>query len=342
MGMRNKATATGINSGELSEYVLALSISARVTGTSIAEVNQAVSQTVAADVAAGGRSPHVTQLGALDLVMDEKAVLANVETSAHLTTPNAVVDSLLTVAADVAATIRVPASVHRVEVLGAGGGKSDVTLIGPDDSEYLSLKYGHDAPARYQTPLWSGVKRTYASAGLDIASCEKAYLKAYETFRVGGRRRSNRKGDYGPELRAACDQLLQAVDDIEQYIEQNVASIFDAETAAENLLALFCGPLPSITFVDMMRGETHAVSKSMVESLYVVLGCTTPSVRRRRTDSGRTLDLWVLSDGQEFCHFRTTVSTNPSSGDREVRIPKPQTYVTPVLGFLDNAQALLS
>lgn len=335
--MANAGTATGINTGELSEYVLALRILASVTDLPVDFVNAKVS------AAAGGvwKGPRVARVAGVEFGFDGKTAVAVTELDLHRRTPNPIVTALSETARSVVPQLELPERVVRVENFGASK-KCDVRVVGRQRSLALSLKFAHDYPARFQTPKWAGVLRTFAVCGLDVSAMEGRYRSRYDRFIAGGRRNSKAKGDYGPGLVAATQELLEAFDELNRFVVAHAPAIFDASSAAAGLVGLYVGDEDTVAFIDMSDGAIHHVTAGHGAVLARDLHGAPVVARRRRSESGRTLDLDLHVAGEALVTLRTTVSTNPARHDREWRIPKPQTYVGPNLARITAATSARS
>ncbi len=326
MGMYNQRTHTGINSGELSEAVLAVHAVSRASGLSGSDV---VGTLLGSD---GRRIP----VGGVTVSYDGKAETAFREVEKNIVEPSELYLELRRSAARVLGEVLpLTGNLSKVEVLGAGRGKCDVRLEGSSGSVALSLKYGHGAPTRRQSPKWGTMVEAYGLVGLDIGFFEREYAAAHRRFISGGLRNSRRKGDYSPELRAACDLMHATELSMWHGLADRMPHVFDPRKAAEGMISMYCGAEQDIHYVDMRDGTRQVVDRTQTQRVYEVLSAGPPTLTVGSTGTGGTNMLDLHVGGVHVFHAFSTVSTNAArkrGGD--MRTPKPQTYFVPQLANL--------
>lgn len=322
MGMTNQSTHTKVNAGELSEAVLAVEAIVRQTGRTRKDV---------VDLALSSKGQ--TRVDGVTLVYDGKARNALVEVQQSLDSPTELYKELKTAAGQVLNHVwEAVAPLTKVEVLGANGGKCDNRLMGGAGAVALSLKYQHDAPTRRQSPKWETLVEAYGLLGIDIRFFKATYAAAYAVFHIGGKRNSNKKGDYSEELRSACD-LLQATElTMWREIAARLDTIFDPARAARGIVDMYCGDEDSIYYAEMHSGSVTLVSKAEVSKVESALRAGAPRMVVSTTDGGKTNKFDLFVGEMRVLHAYSTVSTNAAShSDHTTRIPKPQTYFIPQL-----------
>lgn len=325
--MRNARTATGINAGELSEYALALEIMARSCGKPVSQVHSDVN----AAAAAGATTATV---GPIEYAFDGKTVVAVDEVQRHFSTPNVKVAELLAGVKTVVDQLPDPGAVTRAETLGGSSGKVDVNVVGSDCSYKVSAKYGNPSGARFQSPVWEKVARTYAAVGVDVSGMREEYVEWFDVFKAGGLRNSRAKNDYSDDLNAACELQLEIHRRMNDYVAANIATVFSVAGFSDGIAEVFCGSEESLYLVDVRSGNVKYLDRAQICSTVAAsLDVSKIGATSTASASGHTLDLCVYNDGCLIANLRTTSSTNQRSGQprADLRTPKPQTYVTPNL-----------
>jgi hypothetical protein len=308
MGMVNKQTVEqNLNNGELSEFVVALAVLAKASGTSLHEVYESLS--VANGSTVGGTHAGVDYSG-------DGKMLPPFKEMAHFfagrTTPN--VQDVVSKCVQFVEAYALP----DFSAIKCGGGnrrsKDDVTLfLGTRRVKGFSLKWKHEYPERSQD------------------SQEVAYKAAHKRFTLPALRHSSAKGDYSPELFAAGTVMQDAVEAFhEWFARQFVERNFSAETVAAGCLQTFVGLVDrDIVYVNLSEGTFVDYSKDDTATLAAAIERGTYTYTKEATDSGRTRVLTILRDGISFIEFRTTASTDraPGQTNQDLRRIKRQTYI---------------
>ena len=333
--MTNRRSATGVGAGELSEYLLSHAILEKHCGIDPILLHEKILSASSS----GERRAVIAGTGGARVVyrFDGKTLEAAREYAAHLTRPNTLVTELEATAADVSDRLPVPSAISELWALGASGTKADLTLVGPagDTPVQLSLKYGHHAAARYQSPTWAGVVRAYRSIGADIGDQRSAYLDAHRLFMTPQLRNSRQRGDYSTQLRANCDAIVDAHHRLNLLLQGEPGRI-DRAALAAGILRGYTGGAANIHLIDMRDGSIAQIRHDSHHQLHRLLDSAPLQVAAQRSETGRTLTLNLSAGGRDVARLYTTASTNRArrQSNPDLRTPKPQTYLIPNLGLL--------
>jgi hypothetical protein len=354
--MKNRRSATGVGAGELSEYLLSLALLERYCRIDSAALHAGVTAaaargqrhvTVAWTDAGTARQVIYRQVIYRQVIyrFDGKTLEAAREYAAHLHTPNALVRELAATAASVSSRLALPSllrsPIRELHALGGSGAKADLTIYGASGATLpLSLKYAHHAATRYQSPTWPGVARAYRSIGADITEERDTYLDAHRQFMTPQLRHSRARGDYSTALRANCDAIVAAHHQINTRLAAHPDRI-DTAALTAGILRGYTGQAGDIHLIDMCTGEIVHLHPGMRTRLDALLESSPLTVTTWRSDSGRTIELRLHAAEVEIAKLYTTASTNPArrQSNRDLRTPKPQTYLIPNLSLLHSDDA---
>ena len=146
MGMGNKQSITGTNSGELTEFFVAMSIIAKQTNSNLKDVFASMS---VSDKSVSGSHKGISYYRDGKLVPAYKEMEHNLAGETSKT-----VNEYVSRSQDFANSYTFP-EIDEVRNIGGSSGKDDVRLLSKGERvKGLSLKWGHAGVERSQSPSW--------------------------------------------------------------------------------------------------------------------------------------------------------------------------------------------
>lgn len=326
MGVSNKQAITGTNSGELTEFFVAMSIIAKQTNSNLKDVYNSMS---VQDGHVQGKHKNISFYG------DGKMLLPYEEMK-HFFAGNttATVNSYIKQSEAFAHSYSFP-HIDEIHNIGGSSGKDDVKLLANGERvKGISLKWGHSGIERSQGPSWNSTKALY-SRFANIDALETEYEKRRSIFSEPAYRISKKQGDYSEEL---LNNGIKMIDTV-KYLEKNIAESFvnktiDPMLAAQGYVNSFTGTQDDIVLVELKSGKIVELNNDPIQELAKKIEKGNFSYTQKLSESGKTLTTAILLDDNEFITFQTTMSTdgakNPNLAPGEenhLRTIKRQTYL---------------
>lgn len=323
MGMTNRQTVVGkLNSGEFTEFVFALAAIAKQTNSTLQKVYENFDVTNGTVVGVHKGVMFFGDGKQLPPYMEFGHYIKNETTS---TVKEWVSRTKLFVDTHTIPTF------DTVKCEGGSSNKVDVGFyLGSQSVIGFSLKWGHDAAERSQSPHWRSVESFYGKF-VDISEYKKYYDEQYQKFTIPAFRYSQTRGDWSDELVERGLIMQETVQRIEKGVaDKFVNKQFDSQTLAKNLIKCYTGDGEDIVFVELKTGKYYTVTNNSVSELAQLLESATFSQEQNQSDSGKTRNTHILMNGDNFIHFRTTASADkaPGQSNSNLRRVKRQTYLT--------------
>lgn len=320
MGRLNTTTATGINLGETAESAFGIQALSNATGQSPITITAAL-------LRSSKKGDAKLKFHHVSVSVDKKSSKAILEVHEGLKRDDARILAMLDQSSTLLATpeLAVGKLMH-LELLGGNRQKCDVRLTGAERSVAVNLKYGHDAPTCRQSLDWNKIASSFSEIGFDVSFFKQEYETLHATFSKPALRNSDSKADYSPELTANAEHYRLCERALFHRIAAGEAT-FDPAAAARGILEMYCGSEPEIVFADLKTGAMRVISIDALQTLSSRLSSAVVSFRT--SNSARTNHLWVLLNGVEFIHVRSTTSASAYKKIPNMRVVKPQMWIEP-------------